>query len=182
MSRVGNKPIPIPQGVDIKVSGNRVEVKGPKGSIQKSFHPDMKIILQENQLIVQRPSDNKIHRALHGMTRSLLFNMVSGVTEGFQKVLQIEGVGYRALKAPQGVTLQLGFSHPVEFTPPEGIEIIVETPTRVVVKGISKEDVGQVAAEIRSFRKPNPYTGKGIRYEGEWIRRKTGKTGIGVMK
>jgi len=180
MSRVGRKPIPIPKGIDILVDGSRVEVKGPKGILQKSFHPQMKIKIGDGQVYVETPSESKFNKSLHGLTRTLLSNMVQGVKEGFQKVLEIEGVGYRAQKEGQGLVLQLGFSHPVHFMPPEGIELVVESPNRVVVKGRDKEIVGNVAAKIRSIRKPNPYTGKGVRYEGEKVRRKTGKTGAGA--
>lgn len=180
MSRIGNKPIPIPVGVKVKVEGIQVEIQGPKGTLQRTFHTDMKITLEDGKLLVRRPSESKFHKSLHGLTRALIANMIHGVTLGYQKVLEIEGVGYRAQKEAKGVTLLLGFSHPVLLTPPGGIELHVETPNRVVVKGVDKEGVGVFAAKIRSLRKPNPYTGKGIRYEGEWIRRKSGKTGVGV--
>ena len=177
MSRVGRKPIPIPMDFDVKVDGIHVEVKGPKGILRKSFHPDMMISIEEGQVHVKSPSDSKFHKSLHGLTRTLLANMIQGVKEGFHKTLEIEGVGYRAQKDQKGIVLQLGFSHPIQFTSPEGIELVVETPNRVVVKGMDREKVGEVASKIRSMRKPNPYTSKGVRYEGERIRKKTGKTG-----
>ncbi|MCH7759869.1 50S ribosomal protein L6 [candidate division TA06 bacterium] len=180
MSRVGKKPIPIPQGVEIVVKGREVEVTGVKGSLRRTFHPTMEISIEDKQVFVRRPSDSKLHKSLHGVTRTQIANMVLGVVEGFQKVLEIEGVGYRAQKDEKGVNFQLGFSHLIKFSPPEGIELEVESPNKVVVKGINKDVVGEVAAKIRSFRKPNPYTGKGIRYAGEWIRRKAGKTGVGL--
>ncbi len=177
MSRIGKKVIALPAGVEITQDGNVLTVKGPKGTLTRELHKDMIITVEENQLVVSRPSDNKLHRALHGTTRSVVNNMVEGVTKGFEKTLELVGVGYRAAKAGDKVTLSLGFSHPVEIVPEAGIEIEVPAQTKLVVKGIYKERVGQVAAQIRSLREPEPYKGKGIKYEGEVIRRKVGKTG-----
>lgn len=159
----------------MKQEGTLVTVKGPKGELAQRFSPDMKIRMEEGKMLVERPSDGRIHRSLHGLTRSLLNNMVKGVTDGFEQVLEIQGVGYRAQKKGEQVELSLGHSHPVVVTPPAGIEIDVTAPTRVVVKGINKEQVGQVAAEIRGARKVEPYKGKGVRYAGEYVRRKVGK-------
>lgn len=177
MSRIGRKVIEVPAGVEITRDGNVLTVKGPKGTLTREFHKDMVIKVEENNLVVERPTDNKLHRSLHGTTRSVLSNMVEGVTKGFEKNLELVGVGYRAAKAGDKVTLSLGFSHPVEIVPEEGIEIDVPALTKLVIKGISKERVGQVAAQIRSLREPEPYKGKGIKYENEVIRRKVGKTG-----
>ncbi|MCA0993610.1 50S ribosomal protein L6 [Pseudalkalibacillus hwajinpoensis] len=177
MSRVGLKPIEIPSDVTIDIKGDVVTIKGPKGELSRSFSPDIKVNIEENVLTVARPSDHKEHRALHGTTRSLIANMVEGVTKGFEKGLEIIGVGYRASKSGQKLILNVGYSHPVEMVPEEGIEIEVPSNTKVVVKGIDKERVGAVAANIRSVRTPEPYKGKGIRYEGEYVRRKEGKTG-----
>ncbi|HET92404.1 MAG TPA: 50S ribosomal protein L6 [Chloroflexi bacterium] len=179
MSRIGRMPIPLPAGVTIGIQGSRVTVTGSRGTLSREFHPDMQIGLQDNQLVVQRPTDQRHHRALHGLTRALLNNMVIGVHEGFEKKLEIQGVGYRVdLQADGSLLLQLGFSHPVRITPPEGIHFEVEARTKVItVSGIDKEMVGQVAAEIRAWRPPEPYKGKGIRYLGEHVRRKAGKAG-----
>ncbi|MCX7572315.1 50S ribosomal protein L6 [Tumebacillus sp. DT12] len=177
MSRIGRKVIAIPAGVEIAQEGNVLTVKGPKGSLTRELHKDMIIKIENNEIVVERPSDNKLHRSLHGTTRSVVNNMVEGVTKGFEKNLDLVGVGYRAAKAGNKVTLSLGFSHPVEIVPEEGIEIDVPTQTKLVVKGINKERVGQIAAEIRSLREPEPYKGKGIKYENEVVRRKVGKTG-----
>ncbi|MYL65871.1 50S ribosomal protein L6 [Bacillus hwajinpoensis] len=177
MSRVGLKPIEIPSDVTIDIKGDVVTIKGPKGELSRTFSPDIKVNIEENVLTVARPSDHKEHRALHGTTRSLIANMVEGVTKGFEKGLEIIGVGYRASKSGQKLILNVGYSHPVEMVPEEGIEIEVPSNTKVVVKGIDKERVGAVAANIRSVRTPEPYKGKGIRYEGEYVRRKEGKTG-----
>lgn len=177
MSRVGKKPIELATGVEVTNNDNVVTVKGPKGTLTREFHKDMIIKVEDNQLIVERPSENKLHRTMHGTTRACLNNMVEGVSKGFEKNLELVGVGYRAAKAGDKVTLSLGFSHPVEIVPEEGIEIDVPAPTKLVIKGINKERVGQVAAQIRSLREPEPYKGKGIKYEGEIIRRKVGKTG-----
>ncbi len=177
MSRVGKKPIPIPKGVEVNINGNEVRVKGPKGELCRSFPPEMSIKLTDGVLTVSRPSDSKLHRSLHGLTRTLLANMIQGVSEGFRKSLEIVGVGYRAQKSREGLVLQLGYSHPVEITPPPGISLEVESPTRITVSGIDKELVGQVAAQIRAARPPDPYKGKGVRYLGEQIRHKAGKAG-----
>jgi large subunit ribosomal protein L6 len=177
MSRIGKKPIVIPNGVEVKIEGNTVTVKGPKGTLTRDFHSDIAIKLEENQVIVERPSDHRTHRALHGTTRSLIANMVEGVTNGFSKTLELVGVGYRAQKKGNNVVLNVGFSHPVEVTPIEGIELDVPSQTQIVVKGIDKQKVGVMASNIRSIREPEPYKGKGIKYSNEVIRRKEGKTG-----
>ncbi|MDB5085273.1 MAG: ribosomal protein [Bacilli bacterium] len=177
MSRIGRKAIPIPSGVDVSYEDNVITVKGPKGTLSRVLHRDMILKQAENELIIERPSDNKLHRSLHGTTRSVVNNMVVGVTEGYQKALDLVGVGYRAAKAGNKVTLSLGFSHPVEIVPEQGIEIDVPATNRLVIKGIDKEQVGAVAAKIRSIREPEPYKGKGIKYENEVVRRKVGKTG-----
>ncbi|MCL6637795.1 MAG: 50S ribosomal protein L6 [Alicyclobacillus sp.] len=177
MSRIGRKPIPIPAGVEVSVNGTEVTVKGPKGQLTRRVHPEMRVIVQDNHVIVERPSDEKLHRALHGTTRSVIANMVEGVTNGFSKHLELVGVGYRAAKSGRNVTLSLGFSHPVVLEPDEGIEIDVPAPNRLVIQGIDKEKVGVYAAKVRSIRKPEPYKGKGIRYADEVVRRKVGKTG-----
>lgn len=178
MSRIGNKPLEIPNGVTIDVKGdNVVTIKGPKGELTRSFSPDMKINVGEKEVLVERPSENKAHKALHGTTASLIGNMIEGVTNGYQKSLELVGVGYRANKTDNKLVLNVGYSHPVEIVPEQGIEIEVPANTKVIVKGIDKERVGAVAANIRSVRLPEPYKGKGIRYEGEYVRRKEGKTG-----
>jgi large subunit ribosomal protein L6 len=178
MSRIGNKLIEIPAGVTIDVAAdNTVTVKGPKGELSRQFNADMKVNVEDNQITVERPSDRKDHKALHGTTRSVLNNMVIGVTNGYERALEIIGVGYRASKAGNKLVLNVGYSHPVEITPEQGIEIEVPANTKVIVKGIDKQRVGEVAANIRSVRSPEPYKGKGIRYEGEFVRRKEGKTG-----
>lgn len=177
MSRIGKKPVEVPSGVTITLDGQLMTVKGPKGELKRQLHEDMKINVAENEVTVERPSDNKVHRALHGTTRSLIQNMVEGVTKGFERSLELVGVGYRASKSGQKLVLNVGYSHPVEIVPEKGIEIEVPSNTKVVVKGIDKERVGAIASNIRSVRLPEPYKGKGIRYEGEYIRRKEGKTG-----
>lgn len=177
MSRIGRKPITIPAGVEIQIEGNVLSVKGPKGSLTRTLHPDMKLVIDNQELTVERPSDEKLHRSLHGTTRSVVSNMVEGVTKGFEKNLDLVGVGYRAAKSGDKVTLSLGFSHPVELPKTEGIEVDVPTQTRLVIKGIDKELVGIYAAKVRAIRKPEPYKGKGIKYDTEVIRRKVGKTG-----
>lgn len=178
MSRIGKLPISVPGGVTITVDdGNTVTVKGPKGTLTEKISPDMMIEQDNGVLHVKRPSDDKQHRALHGLTRSLIHNMVVGVTEGFAKNLEIEGVGYRAQLQGSKLVLNMGYSHPVEFEAPEGISFEVPAPNRITVKGISKQQVGQMAADIRAVREPEPYKGKGVRYEGEHVRRKEGKTG-----
>jgi large subunit ribosomal protein L6 len=177
MSRIGKKPVQIPSGVTVELDGHHVSVKGPKGALQRSLPAEISVTQGDGVLTVERPSDVGRHRALHGLTRSLLQNMVDGVTAGFTKELEIHGVGYKAEAHPAGVRLVVGFSHPVEYEAPQGIDIKVETPTKVRVEGIDKELVGQVAAELRQVRPPEPYKGKGIRYVGEHVRRKAGKTG-----
>ncbi|MBB6455172.1 large subunit ribosomal protein L6 [Salirhabdus euzebyi] len=176
MSRVGLKPLEIPEGVEVKVNGENVTVKGPKGELTQNFHQDMTIKIEGNVLTVERPSDNKEHRALHGTTRSIIGNMVEGVSKGYEKSLEIIGVGYRAQKQGNKVIVNAGYSHPVEVDEVEGIEVEVPANTKIIVKGIDKEKVGAVAANIRAIRPPEPYKGKGIRYEGEAVRRKEGKT------
>jgi len=176
MSRVGRSPITVPTGVDVTISGQHVTVKGPKGSLERAIPEPIRIRQEDGQLVVERPDDERENRALHGLTRSLVHNMVLGVTDGFRKELEIVGVGYRATpKGPNKIELALGFSHPVSVDAPDGITFEVPTPTQVAVIGIDKEVVGQVAADIRSIRKPEPYKGKGVRYRDEHVRRKAGK-------
>jgi large subunit ribosomal protein L6 len=183
MSRIGRMPIPLPSGVEVTQQGTTLIVKGPLGTLERSLHPEMVIERGEGELRVVRPSDEPRHRALHGLTRTLVNNMVVGVTTGFTKPLEISGVGYRAQLQGTKLVLALGYSHPVEVDPPEGISFQVETPTRLAVIGADKELVGQIAAYIRSRRKPEPYKGKGIRYAGEQILRKAGKAGkVGTGK
>ena len=178
MSRIGRLPIDIPAGVEVKIEeGNKVTVKGPKGTLEKCLPVEMTIKQEDNQVVVTRPNDLKKMKSLHGLTRTLIYNMVVGVTEGYQKELEVNGVGYRAQKQGKKLTLSLGYSHPVEMEDPEGLEVIVEGQNKIIVKGIDKEKVGQYAAEIRELRKPEPYKGKGIKYADEVIRRKVGKTG-----
>ena len=177
MSRVGLVPIAIPRGTEVKVNGSEVVAKGGKGELSRRFHPAMSIALKEGCLIVTRPSDSKVHRSLHGLTRSLLANMVAGVSKGFEKVLEINGVGYRAQKTGDKLLLQVGYANTVEFSPPPGISINVEGANRIHVAGIDKELVGETAAKIRAIRPADPYKGKGIRYEGERLRLKPGKSG-----
>lgn len=177
MSRIGRKPITIPSGVNVTLDDTLITIKGPKGSLSRELHKDMKVNVLENEISVERPSDNKLHRALHGTTRSVVANMVSGVTEGFAKSLDLVGVGYRANKSGDKLVLNVGYSHPVEITPESGIEFEVPTNTKIIVKGIDKERVGAMAAKVRSVREPEPYKGKGIKYEGERILRKEGKAG-----
>jgi large subunit ribosomal protein L6 len=177
MSRIGRKPIQVPGGVNIDLDNSLITVKGPKGSLSREIHKDMKIVVEDNVITVERPSDNKLHRSLHGTTRSVIANMVSGVTEGFAKSLELVGVGYRANKTGEKIVLNVGYSHPVEITPDNGIEFEVPSNTKIIVRGIDKELVGATAAKIRSVREPEPYKGKGIKYEGERILRKEGKAG-----
>ena len=178
MSRIGNAPIEIPAGVTVTLGEeNLVTVKGPKGELSRHIHPEMKVTVEGNIVKVERPSDDKTHRSLHGLSRTLIHNMVLGVTEGFSKSLEINGVGYRAQKQGKNLNLSLGFSHPVIVEPPKGIEFDVPPANAITFKGIDKEVVGQIAAEIRGFREPEPYKGKGIKYAGEHIRRKEGKAG-----
>jgi large subunit ribosomal protein L6 len=177
MSRIGRKPIPVPPGVEVVINGSAVKVKGPKGELSRVLPEEITVSLANGQIDVTRPSDEGRHRALHGLTRTLVANMVDGVTKGFEKSLEIAGVGYRATKQGAKLVLQVGYSHPVEINPPEGIEIDVPAPTKITVRGIDKEAVGALAAEIRSIREPEPYLGKGIKYANEQIRRKAGKAG-----
>lgn len=181
MSRVGRQPISVPDGVEVKVDGSSVSVKGPRGQLERSFDPEMKIELSDGVLQVARPTDQPRHRSLHGLTRSLLANMVQGVTEGFERVLEIHGVGYKAEKSGNGLVFQLGFSHPVDFPAPDGIEFQLDSPTLVRVQGIDKQLVGEIAARIRQIRPPEPYKGKGVRYQNEHVRRKAGKATVGAM-
>ncbi len=175
MSRIGLKPIPVPKGVTVTKDGDRLTVKGSKGVLSRTFHPEMVIKVEADQIVVERPSDQRQHRSLHGLTRTLIANMVHGVTEGYEKTLEISGMGYRATKTGDKLVLNLGFIRPVEIVPPQGIEITVNSPTSVTVRGIDKEKVGQLAAEIRALRPPEPYRGSGVRYAGETIRRKVAK-------
>ena len=183
MSRIGRAPIPVPAGVEVRLDGRRITVKGPKGTLERDLPGTIAVRQEGDTLLVERPDEERRTRALHGLVRSLVNNMVVGVTDGYHKGLEITGVGYRAALSGRKLTLNLGYSHPVEIDPPEGISFEVENPTRLAVVGIDKELVGQVAAQVRSTRKPEPYKGKGVRYAGEYIRRKAGKAGkIGGKK
>jgi large subunit ribosomal protein L6 len=177
MSRIGKKPVTLPKGVAVEIQGNTVAVKGPRGELRRTLHSEMQVALADGQVTVARPSDEKRHKALHGLSRTLVQNMVDGVSKGFSKTLEIQGVGYKAEAKPYGVNLIVGFSHPVKYEAPKGVKITVENNTTVKIEGADKEAVGQVAAELRSVRPPEPYKGKGIRYQGEQVRRKAGKTG-----
>jgi large subunit ribosomal protein L6 len=177
MSRVGKKPIEIPNGVSVTLNGSEVTVKGPKGELKRSFNPEITIVIEENLITISRPNDEKEVRALHGTTRAVLSNMVEGVSKGFEKSLELIGVGYRAQKQGSKLVLNVGYSHPVEFEAESGLEVEVPSNTKIIVKGANKERVGALAANIRGVRPPEPYKGKGIRYEGEHVRRKEGKTG-----
>jgi large subunit ribosomal protein L6 len=177
MSRIGRKPVTLPKGVTLQVEENTVAVKGPRGELRRTLHPEMQLAFADNQFTVTRPSEEKRHKALHGLTRTLVQNMVDGVSKGFTKSLEIQGVGYKAEARPYGVNLIVGYSHPVKYEAPKGIKITVDNNTTVKIEGADKELVGQVAAELRSVRPPEPYKGKGIRYVGEQVRRKAGKTG-----
>lgn len=177
MSRIGRKPIQVPNGVNVNLDNNVITVKGPKGTLSRELHKDMKVSFAENVISVERPSDNKLHRSLHGTTRSVVANMVNGVTEGYFKNLELVGVGYRANKTGDKLVLSVGYSHPVEFVPESGIEFEVPAQNKIIVKGIDKEAVGEIAAKIRAVRPPEPYKGKGIKYENERILRKEGKAG-----
>ncbi len=176
MSRVGKKPVPIPGEVSAKIEGSRITVTGPKGELSQMIHPSMTVELAGNELVVNRPSEAKFHKSLHGLTRSLIANMVTGVTSGYEKSLEIRGIGYKAVLAGKKLNLSLGLSHPVLLSLPDGIEVKLNGPNKIKVSGIDKQLVGLVAAKIRSFRPPEPYKGKGIRYEGEIVRKKAGKT------
>ncbi|HUH08294.1 MAG TPA: 50S ribosomal protein L6 [Egibacteraceae bacterium] len=175
MSRIGKEPVKIPEGVEVTLSGQSLTVKGPKGALSRQIHPDVTVTVEDSQVVVTRSSDEREHRALHGLFRSLIANMVTGVTEGYRRELEIVGVGYRAAARGSGLTLQVGYSHSVDVDAPEGITFEVASPTRIAVSGADKQLVGQVAADIRAVRKPEPYKGKGIRYAGEQVRRKSGK-------
>ena len=177
MSRIGKKPVPLPAGVTASAEGRVLTVTGPKGELRRTFHPELSLAVESGQVTVARPSDSSKHKALHGLSRTLVANMVAGVTKGSEKALEIQGVGYRAETKPFGLTLVVGLSHQVDVKAPAGIKLVAEQPTLVKVSGCDKELVGQVAAEIRSVRPPEPYKGKGIRYVGERVRRKAGKTG-----
>ena len=177
MSRIGKRPITLPNNVQATLEGNRIRVKGPKGELERTLHPEMQLAMENGEITVQRPSDENRHKALHGLTRTLVANMVEGVERGYSKSLEIVGVGYKAESRPYGLQLALGYSHPVEYRAPQGIRLTAPQPTAILVEGADKELVGQVAAEIRSLRPPEPYKGKGIKYQGEQIRRKAGKAG-----
>lgn len=178
MSRIGLKPIDIPSGVEVKIDKNNyVEVKGPKGQVSQQLSPEMEIKIEDNQILINRPTDIKRHKSLHGLTRTLIANMIDGVTEGYSKTLLIQGTGYRAQKQGKKLVLNLGYSHPIELEDPEGIEVEVPQANQIIIKGADKQQVGNYAAVIRDFRKPEPYKGKGIRYADEVVRRKVGKTG-----
>ncbi len=177
MSRIGKKPIPVPSGVTVTIDGQRVHVKGPKGELERELHREMILRREGEEVIVDRPSESNEHRSLHGLTRTLIANMIEGVTDGYKKTLEIVGVGYRAENKPFGLTLNLGYSHAIDYQAPEGIKLNAPSPTMVEVNGTNKEVVGQVAAEIRALRPPEPYKGKGVKYQGEVIRRKAGKAG-----
>ncbi|HTC23089.1 MAG TPA: 50S ribosomal protein L6 [Gemmatimonadales bacterium] len=183
MSRIGRLPIPVPAGVDVAIDGRSITVKGPRGTLHRDLHPDMTVSQEDGTLVVTRPTEQKTHKQLHGLTRTLVANMVTGVSTGYRKGLEITGVGYRAQKIGDKLQLNLGYSHPIEIDPPAGITFELENPTRVAVLGIDKELVGQIAAQVRATRKPEPYKGKGVKYAGEVIRRKAGKAGkIGGKK
>ena len=177
MSRIGNKPIPVPKGVTVELNGTHMVVKGPKGTLEQTFRPEVDIRQEDGQIVVTRPAEDNLHRSLHGLTRTLISNMVTGVTEGFTRNLEIAGVGYRVAKEGNSLVFSLCFSHPVRIEPPTGVTFNVETPTRFSISGIDKQVVGEQAAQIRKLREPEPYKGKGITYQGERIRRKAGKAG-----
>jgi large subunit ribosomal protein L6 len=183
MSRIGRLPIAVPSGVDVAIDGRNVTIKGPRGQLTRELHPDITVAREDGSIVVSRPTEQKQHKQLHGLTRTLVNNMVVGVTAGYRKPLEITGVGYRAALVGRKLQLNLGYSHPIEIDPPAGITFELENPTRLTVVGIDKELVGQIAARVRSTRKPEPYKGKGVRYAGERIRRKAGKAGkIGGKK
>ena len=180
MSRIGRKPIAVPAGVEVKIDGSTVTVKGPKGTLTQSFHKDMAITLEGSEILVKRPTDDKEHRSLHGLTRTLVANMVEGCSNGFKKELEIQGVGYRAAKQGKNLVMNLGYSHQVIVPETDGITIDVPDPLKIVINGIDKQRVGQFAAEVREKRPPEPYKGKGIRYAGEYVAHKEGKAGKGA--
>src|SRR5881296_1403043 len=183
MSRIGRLPVVIPNGVDIKIDGQTVNVKGPKGQLTRTFHENMKIEREDRKIAVQRADDSQENRALHGLTRTLVANMVAGVTSGFVKDLEISGTGYRAIIQGKKLQLALGYSHPIEINPPPGISFTAETPQKLRVSGVDKEVVGEMAAKIRALRQPDPYKAKGVKYAGEYVRRKPGKAGkVGAAK
>jgi large subunit ribosomal protein L6 len=177
MSRIGKKPISLPKSVQATIDGQTVRVKGPKGELERRLHPAMRLTMEDGAIVVRRPSDEAEHKALHGLTRTLVANMVEGVEKGFQKQLEIIGVGYKAEARPYGLQLALGYSHPIEYRAPKGVKLSAPQPTAIVVESADKELVGQVAAELRNLRPPEPYKGKGIKYSGEQVRRKAGKAG-----
>lgn len=177
MSRIGKMPITIPKEVKVELNNNNIKISGERGTLESSFHPDMQVKIEEGKIFVSRPSENKFHRSLHGLSRTLINNMVEGVSSGFEKILEIQGVGYRATLEGEKMVLQIGYSHPIEFDTPKGIEFEVEKQKIIKIKGIDKQLVGETAAQIRALRKPEPYKGKGIRYIDEVVRRKVGKTG-----
>lgn len=182
MSRIGRVPVKVPSGVEVALEDHEIRVRGPRGELTRRLHPDMIVQVRDGEITVQRPSDNRLHRSLHGLTRTLIANMVTGVSEGFQRRLEVSGVGYRAGLHGRDLVLQVGFSHPVQIIPPEGITFSVEPPNRIVVAGPDKEQVGEMAARIRRIRPPEPYKGKGIKYQEETIRRKAGKAGTTKKK
>ncbi|MBI4288287.1 MAG: 50S ribosomal protein L6 [Chloroflexi bacterium] len=182
MSRIGRKPIPLPQGVNVDIRGSEVVVKGPKGELRRTLHADMSIARQDGQLVVNRPSDSKLHKSLHGLTRTLVANMVDGVSKGFEKNLELSGVGYRVQKTGDKIALQVGYTHAKEFVPPAGITLLVEGTNKIKVQGTDKELVGQVAAHLKEIRVPDAYKGKGIRYANERIHLKPGKAGKATAK
>jgi large subunit ribosomal protein L6 len=181
MSRIGRQPIQVPDGVQVELQGTRVTVTGPRGSLHQDVHPRMKVTVDDGTVKVERRSDERLDKSLHGLTRTLIANMVAGVTEGFEKRLEIQGVGYRAALQGKDLELQVGYSHPVRFPAPEGIKFEVPAANRIVVRGNDKQQVGEIAANIRKVRKPEPYKGKGIRYEGEYVRKKAGKAAKGAL-
>ncbi len=182
MSRIGKKPIAIPAGVEVKLNGNEMTVKGPKGELKSALRPEMEVVIENSEIIVKRPNDNQLNRSLHGLTRTLIANMVEGVTEGFKKELEVNGVGYRVQKQGKNLVMNLGYSHQVIMEEPAGITIEVPGPNKIIVSGSDKQAVGQLAAQIREKRPPEPYKGKGIKYAGEYIRRKEGKAAKGAKK
>jgi large subunit ribosomal protein L6 len=183
MSRIGRLPITVPDGVDVAIEGRSITVNGPRGTLHRELHPDMRVAAENGTIVVRRPSEAKMHKQLHGLTRTLVANMVTGVSSGYRKALEITGVGYRAQKVGDKLQLNVGYSHSIEIEPPEGITFELENPTHLAVIGIDKELVGEIAARVRATRKPEPYKGKGVRYAGEVVRRKAGKAGkIGGKK